>query len=349
TFEAALIGASVNEDTNGGFGADLEIYSFTNVYHRVDYVNSADGLTVSNIAPSNCAEDAAVCQQNWGLRVTFDQCKVENSSYDFTAGITCLPTDCTESKTFDFTVILDVANFCWQDLESVGISASLGTTSKANHDVFMIAYDVDPSVGYTSVTAFENGADISGIVSVVSDNVELANVDIVSASRQHYSDADRSVAEGSPLDVLQNEVNKATVASFTYQENDVALESTYYTTYTATVEVSYNFGGSRRRMLLSTEESSDASSVNKIVTAETVSFGTEEKAINPEDAVVVLKLSQCDSTTDELQQGLTQVIAEALRIDTTRVNVLVSESTCFVQVTIKQIDCDTTDINDVLE
>ena len=343
TFEAALVSASVNED--GGYGANLEIYSFTNVYHRVSSVVSADNLAVSNIAPTSCAEDAAVCQQNWGLRVTFDQCKVENSSYDFTANVACLPTDCSEAKSFDFTVILDVANFCWQDLESVSISASLGTTSKANHDVYMIAYDADPSVGYTSVTAFDNGADISGIISVTSDQVELSNVDIVSASRQHYSDADRTVAEGSAKDVLENEVNKATVASFTYQENDVALESTYYTTYTATVEVSYNFGGARRRMLLSTDDTE--ASTQKIVTAETVSFGTSETIINPEDAVVVLKLNQC-SNDDSLVQGLTDVIAQALRIDSARVNVLVSESTCFVQVSISQLDCDVSDINDIL-
>ena len=343
TFEAALVSASVNED--GGYGADLEVYSFTNVYHRVDSIASADNLSVSNIAPTSCEEDAAVCQQNWGFRVSFDQCKVEDSSYDFTASVSCLPSDCSEAKTFDFTVILDVANFCWQDLESVSISASLGTTSKANHDAYMIAYDADPSVGYTSVTAFDNGADISGIISVTSDQVELSNVDIVSASRQHYSDADRTVAEGSAKDVLQNEVNKATVASFTYQENDVALESTYYTTYTATVEVSYNFGGARRRMLLSTDDSE--ASTQKIVTAETVSFGTSETIINPEDAVVVLKLNQC-SNDDSLVQGLTNVIAQALRIDSARVNVLVSESTCFVQVSISQLDCDVSDINDVL-
>ena len=214
----------------------------------------------------------------------------------------------------------------------------------------MTAYEDNPSTaGFTSVTAFDNGADISGIVLVSSPNVELSNVDITSASRQHYKDTERSEIAGDALDVLQNKVSKATVASFTYTETDVPIESTYYTTYTATVEVTYNLPtGARRRMLLSTDESSESNNVNKIVTAESVSFGTSEVVINPEDAVIVLKLTQCD-TSDELKQGLTTVIAQALRIDVSRVNVLVSESTCFIQVSITQLDCDTSDINLVLE
>ncbi len=358
-FEAALVGALVNEDGSGNFGADLTIMSFTNIYHRVDSVISADNLSVSNSA-NNCDENAAVCQQSWTLRVEFSDCQVSGETYDFNADIDCLPADCAEDTSpilKSFTVELSAANYCWQDLESVEVTGELKTLLKVDHDVYKLAYTNDPSTAsFSPATVFSNGDEISGIVSVSSDQVVLTNVDLTSASRQHYSDSARQVTAGSALDVLQNEYNEDTWASFTYTESDVPLESTRYTTYTATVELSYDFGSNSRRMLLDIDTQrqllqSDSDAIAKTFTAETVSFATQEVTeqveSNVDDAKVVLKLSSCDNT-ESLEDAFTTVIANELRIDTTRVNVLIDNNTCFMQVTVTQSDCDSVSIIDIL-
>jgi hypothetical protein len=74
---------------------------------------------------------------------------------------------------------------------------------------------------------------------------------------------------------------------------------------------------------------------------------------NPDDAIVVMMLQNCDETNDEWETALIGAIAKYLRIDTSRVAVEIdptSEGYCLVEVTISQADCaGTVDIVSLLE
>ncbi|GAG98154.1 unnamed protein product, partial [marine sediment metagenome] len=186
TFEAVLIKADVHEISEDVFGASLQVLTFTNVYHKVDLSvasPSADNqnaqIEAGNVYESsaNCAADAAVCQQEWSFDVAFDECTAEDKLYQFNADINCLPTDCLESSRHPISIELDASNYCWQDLEGVAITADMITVTQSHHDVYQVMYASDPETGLPEqTTAFENGDNISGIISVSSPSVITTDV-----------------------------------------------------------------------------------------------------------------------------------------------------------------------------
>jgi len=368
SFDVALIQAHVRFD-NPNFKADLRLVTVVNVDHRVSKITADSEALVDAVEISaDCGKTDPVCIQYWDFTASFSEaCNMTDEKYDLVGHTYCTPDDCNENKTQPIEVELSAANYCWQDLESVDVSAELTMMLDSDKDAYLVMYTGVAPVSIPSSfikTAFENDDVIAGIVTVTSDQVQLKSVSMQSASRYHFEEDRKTLAvddviTDNPLtiSVLTDASHKKKhLAIFTYTEDQVPLETTLYTRYDATVEVEYDFGTptttappntGARRMLL--QANSDKSS--KQVSAETISFSKLEKEDNqindPSDIKTVLKLTNCNG--DNLEVGLENVISSYLRIETERVNVLVSTSTCLVQVTIKQSECDLVSVIELLD
>jgi hypothetical protein len=359
TFDSALVKAHVYYDSSiTTFKADLRIVSVMNALHRVnniDAVSTIDGSVKESDA--SCLQSDPVCVQYWDFTVSFSNCNVNQESYLLDAFSYCTPGDCNENTTHSINVILSAANYCWQDLEDVTVTARLDMLLSSDLTGYTGSYSSSSDITtYDKVkTAFEQGDEISGIVSVSSPNVQLSNVDIVTMTRKFYNDSARTIEiSGSTKDVLLSEDNQAEYATFTYTESDIPLETQYYTTYSGSIEVTYSLGSPssatnnplRRRLL----QVGDTGSSTQVVSAETISFAKLEKEdkqiADPNDLKVIIKLTKCGG--DNLEVGLENTIANHLRIDISRINVLVSTSSCLAQITIKQSECDLISITEVL-
>ena len=200
--------------------------------------------------------------------------------YDFISTVDCRPTDCPEDDGLhSFSVSVSAANYCWQDLQDVGISASLIIVPKAHFDTLEADYAIDPdSIQMPShIEIFYNGNDIAGIAHVTSDQVEFSNIKFTSLKKEHYGDQELNQLDAtyyftdpeSSFYVSDTTLyERATYAAFTYKEQDVPLETVWYTMYSGSLEVSYNLGSSSRRVLL--QQEADQASVD--VNSQAVSF-----------------------------------------------------------------------------
>merc|ERR1712178_365538 len=124
----------------------------------------------------------------------------------------------------------------------------------------------------------------------------------------------------------------ADYASFTYTESSVPLETTHYIRYSAKIQLSYTFGGSRRVLL---------------ATAEDV---LREEA---NDAILVLKLQNCVETSTWMEDAFESIFATSLRISDARVKVQLlsnddDDDECFIVVTVSQLACDTYTIEELI-
>merc|ERR1712054_223627 len=148
-------------------------------------------------------------------------------------------------------------------------------------------------------------------------------------------------------------------AAFTYQENDVPLETTQYVRYSGSVTISNFDFGSRRLLDVDTLRylQQNGDSLLEEAIADTFMTAQPIAAVagttNPDDAIVVMMLQNCDESNVEWESALVGAIAKYLRIDTSRVSVQIdptSEGYCLVEVTISQTDCaGTIDIISLME
>jgi hypothetical protein len=370
-FDVALTYAFVSEGSNNVFGADLQIRTYTNMYHSVSIASTpnphngqsndnADIVVPLTALEADCAYGGIICEQNFGFGVQFENCTTSGVKYSFTATVTCDPNpdDCDEEVSIDFVVELSAADYCWQDLESVDIDVQLLTLSLNDHNNFKNLYDTntDKTLPSQSQGVFSNGADISGIVTITSAQINPASVTITAASRQFYADANHvnKVTENGYKNLNESAfISRPNWASFSYTENEVPLEKTYYTKYAATVELSYDFGNSNRRMLLEVnnrELSAIDEVVEKEVFAETIMFSDVNDVVNPDDAIVLMKLNNCPSA-DDISLGLSEIIANELRISPARVKIEINSygDGCLVEATIMQSGCDSYNILDLID
>jgi hypothetical protein len=374
TFLPALSKALVTESATG-FEAAIEIVTLTNAYHIVDDVtasapsgtndNAQFGTnTVSAIAAS-CGTTDPICEQRWEITAAFTDCTATGKAYDFTSDLTCLDDGvftCTENiPTQSFTATLTASNYCWQDLAAVDIDAVLITVDETTGDQY--ATDVDAGsnpANPTAQSAFNNGDTIVGLVIVSSSQVDTSDVSITAVSKSHYWDYTLSnLEESHDLFNTATLLNKASFASFKYTENDIPLETTWYTQYTATVSLSYGFGQRRALLNIDTKrqlEQADPDTLSEQVTAMAVSFNKGTTAVSTtdvNDAVAVMALQGCDSSTTSWENTFANIIAKFLRIDTTRVSTEIDPTNagyCLMEVTIKQSDCaDTVSVIDLLQ
>merc|ERR1711966_603495 len=75
--------------------------------------------------------------------------------------------------------------------------------------------------------------------------------------------------------------------------------------------------------------------------------------INPDDAMIVLKIRNCIETSDDIENALASVLAASLRIAVSRVTVSVTvdeenNDGCFATVTITQVACDSFTIENLI-
>ena len=309
-FGAVLTRVIVSEGLSGKFGADIEFNTYTTAYHRVSLLkhshiegtNHNDEIVVDAVeASSDCAMEAPICTQTWNIGVEFDTCTVTGSIYAFTSYAECRPVHCLEEDLeTDFTIELSAADYCWQDFDQADVTAQLFTLLQSDHDSFAASYALDDSTPYPAAqTAFQDEDTISGIIAVSSPSVLLEKVEITNASRQFYLDAG-FVNKASDNTNHYKDLSTSSLtsqdkwASFTYLESDVPIETSYYTRYSATVELTYNFG--TRRRLLNIERSlsqSSSDTIDKTVTADAVMYSDNSMDTNPDDAIILMKLTKC--------------------------------------------------------
>merc|ERR1711861_54618 len=313
---------------------------------------------------------------------TFTECDA-NKAYDLTGTVTCdAPVNhgytgepaCSDANYVaagigqadvdnDFQITLIASNYCWQTLAGVTVTADLITVHQAAHDTYQTAYTADPATATlpSETTVSGNEDSISGIISVESLSVNLNSVTIDTATKTHYSDPAYTTPVSAALtdvSVATNLVSKDTWASFTYTEADVPLESVHYIEFTATVIVEYDLSAARR-VLLEARQLSQSERDSSYEAAETTAVMmsqsptatiADDDTVNPNDAIVLLKLNNCNQDSEELSDGIVSATAKFLRIAESRVSASIEDTAgeCFVHLTLSQSTCDSITITELL-
>ena len=153
----------------------------------------------------------------------------------------------------------------------------------------------------------------------------------------------------------QTLLERDTFASFTYQEADVPPETTFYTRYIATVEVSYELNSSSRRMLLQVSDNNDET--NELIAIADAVFmdkidNNDKDLITEDDGVVIIKMDKC-LTSEELEAYRLH-IAKFLRLHESLIAVdyEVEASDCsytLVRIIIRNNECTDSIIDQLLD
>merc|ERR1711975_1890 len=284
TFEAALIGAIISQNSNpngendgntaGDFNAQIDFITVTNEYHSVDAAIAAadgnddnadiDGTSFAATAAS-CGLTDPVCREDWSFSTSFTECSA-SKRYDLVGTVTCdAPAGqsfagesaCEEdNKPHLFSITLAASNYCWQELAAITFTDTFVTVSAADYTTWLSGATQEYSNVPAEQTTFGHQDDIVGIIAVNSADVQTKTVTLVRAEKNHYSDsgystlADASNGDWTAYDLTSNEDTTNTGSdwvAFQYTESSVPLETTHYIRYTATVELDYFLGQRRRR------------------------------------------------------------------------------------------------------
>merc|ERR1712178_210967 len=288
TFEAALIGAIISQNSNpngendgntaGDFDAQIDFITVTNEYHSVDAsLDTIDNTDDDNAdidagsltaIAANCGLTDPVCREDWRFTTSFTECEA-SKRYDLVGTVTCdAPTGqsftgesaCEEANTPHlFSVTLKASNYCWQELAAITFTDTFVTVSAADYTTWLSGATQEYSNVPAEQTTFGHQDDIVGIIAVNSADVQTKSVTLVRAEKNHYSDsgystlADSSNSDWTAYDLTSNEDTTNTGSdwvAFQYTESSVPLETTHYIRYTATVQLDYFLGQRRRRSLL---------------------------------------------------------------------------------------------------
>merc|ERR1712178_30573 len=379
TFEAALIGAIISQSNNpngytaGDFNAEITFLTATNIYHSVTPSINPDhngnyNAEISNngISPvsASCALTDAVCREDWKFDTEFTDCGVQKK-FSLIGTVTCdVGADnnyvgepaCEEANTpFLFDVTFSATNYCWHDLAEITVDTDFITVPLSVYN----AWTPGTSLSNTDVYGHEDG--IAGIVFVTSNDVETSSVEFVQLSKTHYESdyttpIDTTNAAWTDYDLLSNvDQEAADYASFTYTESSVPLETTHYIRYSAKIQLSYTFGGSRRVLLATAEDVLREEANADIVVFQTAASNALSSVddINPDDAILVLKLQNCVETSTTMEDAFESIFATSLRISDARVKVQLlsnddDDDECFIVVTVSQLACDTYTIEELI-
>merc|ERR1711912_202744 len=277
TFEAALIGAIISQNSNpngendgstaGDFNAQIDFITVTNEYHSVDAsldnIDNSDDDNADIDAGSltataaNCGLTDPVCREDWSFTTSFTECEA-SKRYNLVGTVTCdAPANqnfvgasaCEEANTpFTFSITLAASNYCWQALAEITFYDIFVTVSAAEYTTWLSGATQEYSNVPLEQTTFGHQDDIVGIIAVNSADVQTKTVTLVSAEKTHYSDssytilADSSNGDWTAYDLTSNEDTTNTGSdwvAFQYTESSVPLETTHYIRYTATVELDY--------------------------------------------------------------------------------------------------------------
>ena len=360
---AVMTRSHISLQDSGNFGADIEFLTISSPWHRItNAVSDNSDFTITETS-SDCALDWSVCQQYHSFLVEFDTCEINDIDYPITLTSDCLPSDCAEEdQTVNIIITLSAANYCWQSLEEVEVTAILEMLDKSVHDLYSIAYDAaqDPVLGdstYPTKYVYENQDEISGIITVTSPNAILASVAVNAVTKTQYEDSDLTTvyeAEKSIYDISTFE-SKQDWASFTYTEVDIPLESTSYVAYKATVAMTYNLPNSNgsRRMILDIDTSATDKSYQE-VESDVIFIADSSTTIigQDSDAEIVLGFDNCGIPSTLWNANLIGIFANYLRIQPIRLNIDVTNpdknNKCLINMIIKQSDCTEYDIDSLL-
>merc|ERR1711975_91625 len=356
TFEAALIGAIISQNSNtDDDNADIDAGSLT-------------------ATAANCGLTDPVCREDWRFTTSFTECEA-SKRYDLVGTVTCdAPAGqsftgesaCEEANTpFEFSITLAASNYCWQELAAITFTDTFVTVSAADYTTWLSGATQEYSNVPAEQTTFGHQDDIVGIIAVNSADVQTKTVTLVSAEKNHYSDsgystlADSNNSDWTAYDLTSNEDTTNTGSdwvAFQYTESSVPLETTHYIRYTATVELDYFLGQRRRRSLLQVDTEDvreQTTSVDAAVFAQASTDSTSVSTTNssPDDAIVVIRLQNCADSTPELEAGVASAIANYLRIAQDRVYISIAPTTdgCLVTVSVSQTACDSITITELLQ
>merc|ERR1711975_98016 len=323
-------------------------------------------ISNNGISPvsASCALTDAVCREDWKFDTEFTDCGVQKK-FSLIGTVTCdVGADnnyvgepaCEEANTpFLFDITFSATNYCWQDLAEITVDTDFITVPLSVYN----AWTPGTSLSNTDVYGHEDG--IAGIVFVTSNDVETSSVEFVELSKTHYESdyttpIDTTNAAWTDYDLLSNvDQEAADYASFTYTESSVPLETTHYIRYSAKIQLSYTFGGSRRVLLATAEDVLREEANADIVVFQTAASNALSSVddINPDDAILVLKLQNCVETSTTMEDAFESIFATSLRISDARVKVQLlsnddDDDECFIVVTVSQLACDTYTIEELI-
>ena len=386
TIDAALVTVIVNEIADETFGAFIQFETYSPNPHRIRNATSDSNGIISSITESraDCNINNPICTQRFDFNIQFDSCSHNGVEYELALNSYCQPTDCIDNKVHNILIELTAANYCWQDLASIDISADLITVSKSTLDLYISDYNsfkADPANNMkpdlpSTETLFYNDAEVSGIAYVSSNQVYFDTVEIKALNKEHYTDSGfiDSVAN---YDIFSQSTLTSDIdyASFTYTEVDIPLETVWFTRYTATLELSYDFTGGfyatydpdnsssrRRRRLLQVEtttgldEIRDTNGIREVVADAVIlsdfinNNNDDVTTIDPNDAIISVFIPSCTKDDISITNEFQLIFANYLRIDLNRIFIEFDTSSCFMSIQIKQTDCqDTVDIITLLD
>merc|ERR1712178_474623 len=340
TFEAALIGAIISQNSNpngendgntaGDFNAQIDFITVTNEYHSVDAsLDTIDNTDDDNAdidagsltaTAANCGLTDPVCREDWRFTTSFTECEA-SKRYDLVGTVTCdAPAGqsftgesaCEEANTpFEFSITLVASNYCWQELAAITFTDTFVTVSAADYTTWLSGATQEYSNVPAEQTTFGHQDDIVGIIAVNSADVQTKTVTLVRAEKTHYSDsgytilADSSNGDWTAYDLTSNEDTTNTGSdwvAFQYTESSVPLETTHYIRYTATVELDYFLGQRRRRSLLQVDTEDVRQQTTSVDAAIFAQSSTDSTSVS-----TTVAQTACDSITiTELLQQLEQ-------------------------------------------
>merc|ERR1712178_497462 len=239
------------------FKGDLELTILVNAYHKIT------DLSFAAAQEGNCLISDPICYNLYDFTADFgsDCTGASNGkAYDITATVECQGVDfglggqhsedvCGEADTVDtFTAELVASNYCWQRLADVETDADFITVPKDDFD----AWQAGGTKPASHVSTFANLDEIAGIITVTSDQVaNFDGVELTTMTKTHHDSSDYNTFGASSYDLVNGALTLGVTiydsansnggsdwAAFTYQENDVPLETTQYVRYSGSVTIS---------------------------------------------------------------------------------------------------------------
>jgi hypothetical protein len=361
--DAALSKVHVQDfgnDTVAQFGATLNIITAHTLYHDI---NGAASLSVAaqghpSIISTSCDVNSDVyCINTHTVDVYFDGCEIDKKSYQFQFNTTCTPSDCPHSDaSYLVTVSISAANYCWQDLASVSIEANF--VLMANTTLQQYLADIQTAGesnyrvtvnDYSSISSIKHDEPIAGVIEVLSNSIKVGKVELKSLDRAYYNDSLHTdlISTSSILSSLDDFTDALYHTSFEYLDTrSIPLETTYFTRYTAIVEITYDVGTRRRLLAINIDDNHDERSVSADLL---INNRAESLVTASEDGLLLLKLDQCnDLNYYEVEQNFVESFSTALRLPQEYLKLRLLDN-CYIQLSISS-SCqnDNFIVNDVI-
>ena len=351
--DIVVIESDVKLFDNNQFGTVVTFLTSITPYHQIDYIEPLHADIQGDIIEidAECHIIDVTCVQYWSMIIYFDDCEIDHSNYQIGLISDCKPDNCLmDASIFNATISLTASNYCWQTVDEIIPQVYFKTTTPFIHQQYRNDYDAQQAVKlgtalYPIQEIFYQDNHVAGIIEVVTDQVELKQVEIINLYREFYQNADYTGLV-SNMTLITNKLQsihvdqsfiRADFASFDYQETFNLNGTIYFAKYQALIEIEYQLAAEststvRRRLFISDlmrdllVENTDDDQENTIASYTYTNALFNPLHIDPDDydddvAVVITVIQNCHNPTDLWQDIIQTSVADYLRIIESRIQI----------------------------